>query len=96
MLWFTYLESYNVKHEVVIEGELKCSKFRKGYLIKDGLPNFIVKPCLKLSNRIQKFLYNIYAPLYNGLERKLAELLGFSEEELRTEVVSRMDIKREK
>jgi len=77
---------------VVVEGELRCSVCGKTYLLKNGLPNFIVKPCLRLSNKIQKFFYNIYAPLYDSLERRLAESLGFSEEELRMEVVSRMDI----
>ena len=77
------LHSRSLKEDVVVEGELGCSVCGKTYLLKNGLPNFIVKPCLRLSNKIQKFFYNIYAPLYDSLERRLAESLGFSEEELR-------------
>jgi len=86
------LHSRSLKEDVVVEGELRCPVCGKTYFLKNGLPNFIVKPCLRLSNRIQEFFYNIYAPLYDSLERRLAEFLGFSEEELRMEVVSRMDV----
>jgi len=86
------LHSCKLKEDTVVEGVLKCSACGEAYLIENSLPNFTVKPCLGLSNRIQKLFYNIYAPLYDGLERKLAKSLGFSEEELRIEVVSRMDI----
>ena len=86
------LHSYKLKEDTIVEGGLKCSTCGDAYLIENSLPNFTVKPCLRLSNRIQKLFYNIYAPLYDRLERKLAKSLGFSEEELRTEVVSHMDI----
>jgi len=69
----------------VIEGSLHCRACGRGYPIKEGVPDFVVEPCLRATNRLQK-------ALYDRLEARLAELSGFSEEELRREVVSRMEI----
>ena len=79
------LHASRVEEEEVIEGSLHCRACGRGYPIKEGVPDFVVEPCLRATNRLQK-------ALYDRLEARLAELSGFSEEELRREVVSRMEI----
>jgi len=74
-------------------GELVCEVCGRLYPIRNGVPNFIVKEYLKTINKVSKIFYNIYAPLHDTVERKLATLSGFKEEDLRNEIVSRMDIK---
>ena len=88
------LEPSRVEGDVVVEGEFKCFSCGSSFPIVDEVPDFVVKECLGLRNRVQRLLYNLYAPLYDRLEARLAESFGFSEEKLRREIVSRMDIGR--
>ena len=88
------LDAQKVEEGDVVEGKLSCVSCGRAYAVSGGIPDFVVEQCLRGENRLQRLFYNLYAPLYDGLERRLAELLGFSEEELRSEVVSRMEIGR--
>ena len=86
------LEVTRVCEGKVVEGRLLCNSCDRTYSISDGIPKLVIEDCFKFSNKLQRMFYNIYAPLYDKVERRSAELLGFREEDLRNTVVSAMEI----
>jgi len=78
----------------IIGGRLICRNCSHVYPIRDGIPSFLISNCFGFSNRFQRLFYNVYAPFYDLFERRLASLVGFREEDLRSRVVECMDIGR--
>ena len=76
----------------VLEGELICSSCSASYRVREGIPDLLVPACLGAGNKLSKALYDLYAPLYDLLEDRLARLLGFTEEGLRQEIASFLDL----
>jgi len=78
----------------IIEGKLFCEFCNRTYNVSNGIPKLVIRNCFRFSNKLQRALYNIYAPFYDKVERRSAELLGFREEDLRSTIVSAMEIDR--
>ncbi|RLF01310.1 MAG: hypothetical protein DRK00_11640 [Thermoprotei archaeon] len=76
----------------VVAGSLTCKSCKASFRIVGGIPSLVARSCVKRSNRLQKLLYDLYAPLYDHVEGRLGRLAGFGEESLRREVVHRMGI----
>ena len=81
------------KDDEIVKGVLECLKCRRQYLIKDGIPDFRIRECYGMRNIIQKALYDVYAPYYDLVEERFARRMGFSEEKLRSKLVSTMRIR---
>ena len=88
------LKVIETHRDEVVEGELSCTSCGRMYKIKQGVPRLIINECFKPSNKLQQTFYDFYAPFYDRVERSLAMLLGFHEEELHNTVVSAMEIER--
>ena len=52
------------------------------------MPRMVVEGCLRGGKRAQRALYDLYAPLYDALEAKLAVKQGFSEEGLKRSIAN--------
>jgi len=76
----------------IISGIIKCDECGKEYKIKNEIPDFRIKECYRGVNRIQRTFYNLYAPIYDFIESKLAKFSGFKEKTLRNEIISTIDI----
>ena len=76
-----------------IEGELRCSSCHRSFRVRHGIPDFRLPDCFKTPNKLQKALYDVYAPFYDRLEAILGKMTGFSEPELREEIASFLELR---
>jgi len=77
----------------ITSGYLLCKQCNMVFPIENGIPNMLVKQCFGLKNTLSKVIYDLYAPIYDPIESRLINAIGFSEKILRETIVSRMNIK---